>query len=70
MIYAKIIKENSSEEKLQVIIHFYGLRDECEKIKQEMKESHLHPISFLAVKGFVPKGDKTFVLHSQDKKID
>jgi len=62
MIYAKIIKENVTGEKVQTIIHFYGDRDECELLKERLRESRVHPLSFLAGAGFVPAGDKTFIL--------
>ena len=62
MIYGKIISEETEGASYRVILHFYGNGATCKQLQEELNETNLSPLSYLAAKGFIPVTDTLFTL--------
>jgi len=65
MIYAKIIHESFENHRYHVALHFYGPSNICKALSQQLNDSGMSPLSFIASKEFVPKTDTIFVLQEE-----
>ena len=62
MIYAKIVNQKKNQEGHDILfVHFYGTRAEIDGYSKEIKDSNIHPYSFLAINDFVPVSDVLFI---------